>query len=129
MRILPDRLDVVGKIDSKALSSNTRYGAYLIYILTETYGDISYSIGRMRHPTSVTIGRHVNKNMVYLEPFYGNEKITAKERNDRSIEVEMGEFYINKEEDGDVEMKFQMYLGSRLNFDIVVIGIEIRPKH
>ncbi|KAF3333021.1 putative F-box protein PP2-B12 [Carex littledalei] len=68
-RTYPIRLDIVGKIDSKSLSSKTRYGAYLVYKLTKIYRDISYSLGRMRQQTSVTVGRHISKSTVYLEPF------------------------------------------------------------
>ncbi|XP_078155987.1 F-box protein VBF-like [Carex rostrata] len=155
-RIFPVRLNIVGKIDSKSLSSNTRYGAYLVYKLTKTCRDISYSIGRMRQQTSVTVGRQIRKSTVYLEPFYvkytsakeqfdlnrftfkglfeksefdNNVEITAKERDDGWIEVEMGTFYVDKEEDGEVEMKLQSIEGSLLENMIIVQGIEIRPKH
>ncbi|KAF3341152.1 putative F-box protein PP2-B12 [Carex littledalei] len=130
MRTFPSRLDIVGKINGKTLSSKIRYGAYLVYKLTETCEDISYTIGKMRQRTSVTVGTHVSKRIVFLEPFYvkytlakprfflnnlnvkkvllyekpeldNNIEIIAKKRNDGWIEVEMGTFYIDKQEDGE----------------------------
>ncbi|KAF3341148.1 putative F-box protein PP2-B12 [Carex littledalei] len=156
VRIIPSRLHIVGKINSKSLSSKTRYGAYLVYKLIETNGDIFFPIGRMRQQTSVTVGRHIRKNTVYLEPFYAkytsakdrlaltnytlkvldekpefdnNNEISANERDDGWIEVGLGAFYIDKDEDREVEMKLQSVEGSLLENQIIVHGIEIRPKH
>lgn len=159
MRIFPSRLGISGKINGKTLSPKIRYGAYLVYKLSETCEDISYTIGKMRQRTSVTVGTQVSKRIVFLEPFnvkytlaniprfflndlnvkkvllyekpefVNNIEIIAKKRNDGWIEVEMGTFYIDKQEDDEeVEINLQSIDGSILENEIIIQGIEIRPE-
>ncbi|KAF3341149.1 putative F-box protein PP2-B12 [Carex littledalei] len=156
IRIVPSRLHIVGKINSKSLSSKTRYGAYLVNKLIDTDSDIFFPIGRIRQQTSVTVGRHISKNIVYLEPFYtkympakdrfaltsytlkviderpefdDNNEIIANKRDDGWIEVELGAFNIDKDEDREMEIKLLSVEGSSLENQIILQGIEIRPKH
>ncbi|XP_078154791.1 F-box protein PP2-B1-like [Carex rostrata] len=146
------QLGICGKIDCKSLSPKTKYAAYLVYKLTEILDDQYYRhpIGQIRQHTFVTVGKNITKNTVYLEPDYGkyvskifNEWkiayenpefdtmgiISAKERADRWIEVELGEFYIEKDEDGEVQIKLEEDNASGLKSRIVIQGIDIRPKY
>lgn len=159
MRIFPNQLGIVGKINANTLSSKIRYGAYLVYKLGETCEDISFTIGKMRQQTSVTVaGTHISKTIVFLEPFNvkytlanprvllnrlfarkvlfqkpaefdNNIEILAKKRNDGWIEVEMGTFYIDEQQGDQVEINLQAIEGSLLENEIIIQGIEIRPKH
>ncbi|KAF3341153.1 F-box protein [Carex littledalei] len=146
------QLAVCGKIDCKALSPRTRYGAYLVYKLTEISDDQyhRHPIGQIRQRTSVIVGKNITKRTVYLEPNYdkyvrkifsewkiayedsefdNKETISAKERDDGWIEVEIGEFYIEKDEDGEVQMKLEEDNAQGLKSGIIIEGIEIRPMN
>lgn len=49
-------------------------------------------------------------------------------RDDGWMEVELGEFYNNEGEDGEVEMNFMETKGRHYKRGLFVQGIEIRPK-
>lgn len=141
----------MGKIDNKALSPKTKYGAYLVYKLTETSNGLGCPLGKIKQQALVTIGKHVSKSNVCLQTFHekfagkrfrkwrvpyemvefsNGGATTPKERDDGWKEVEMGEFYIeNEEEDGEVEMRLREVDGQYWKSGLIVQGIEIRPKY
>lgn len=142
-------LDIIGKIDCKALSPKTKYGAYIVYKLTETACGLGCPLGKIQQQASVTIGRHVSKSNVCLQTFHEQHvgkrfrkwrvpyetmefstggAVTPKDRNDGWKEVEIGEFYTGNGEDGEVEMRLREVDGLRWKSGLIVQGIEIRPK-
>lgn len=52
-----------------------------------------------------------------------------EEKDDRWMEMEMGEFFNANGEDGDVEMSFMEVKGGHWKRGLILLGIEIRPKH
>jgi Phloem protein 2 len=140
----------VGKINSKVLSPKTRYAAYLVYRLTETSSGLGCPLGKIKQQASVTLGKHSSKSSVCLQTFHiryigtrfrkwrvphetvefsTGAAITPVERGDGWKEVEMGEFYIDNEEDGEVEMRLREVDGQYWKCGLIVQGIEIRPKY
>jgi Phloem protein 2 len=140
---------MVGKINSKALSPKTRYAAYLVYKLTERSSGLGCPLGKIKQQAFVTLGKYINERSVCLQTFHGSyigtrlkkwrvpyetvefsnsAAITPVERRDGWKEVEMGEFYIENEEDGDVEMRLREVDGQYWKCGLIVQGIEIRPK-
>ncbi|KAJ4802419.1 F-box protein [Rhynchospora pubera] len=143
-------LEITGKIDSRALSAKTRYGAYLVYKLTETACGLGCPIGKIKQQASVSIGRQISKSTVCLQTFHEryigkrfrkwrvpHETVefsnggagTPKERGDGWKEVELGTFYNENGEDGVVEMSLREINGLYWKSGLIVQGIEIRPKH
>lgn len=143
-------LDIVGKIDCKVLSPKTRYGAYLVYKLTETSCGLGCPLGKVKQQASVIVGKHVSTSHVCLQTFHemhtgkrfrkwrvphemveisNGGAVTPKERGDGWKEVEMGEFYTENGEDGEVEMRLREVDGQYWKSGLIVQGIEIRPKH
>lgn len=146
-------MSITGKINIASLSPKTKYGAYLVYKLTETSDDIFHKIGKLRQQASVVFGKQVSLSTVYLEPFYdkyvrkllnewkltyeeenefdnGNER-TAKERDDGWIEIELGEFYTDNGgdgEDGEVYMHLEEVSRQYWKGGLIIQGIEIKPK-
>ena len=55
--------------------------------------------------------------------------ISAKERADGWMEVELGEFYIEKDKNGEVQIKLEEDDVHGLKTGIVIQGIDIRPKY
>jgi Phloem protein 2 len=141
-------LSIVSKIDKTLLSPRTKYGAYLIYKLTEASGCVP--IGRVTLHASVTVGNHENKNTIFLEPFYhqhilklfsqwnlsleeaeflDNMNINAKSRADGWMEVEIGTFYNSEDETGNVIIKLTQDYNQHWKGGLVIEGVEIKPKY
>lgn len=49
-------------------------------------------------------------------------------RDDGWMEAELGEFYIDEGEDGEVEMSLMEVRGGHWKKGLIIQGIEIRPK-
>ncbi|KAL4352749.1 hypothetical protein GQ457_06G021280 [Hibiscus cannabinus] len=140
------RLEINGKIRSKKLSPNTKYGAYLLLKITER----SYGLDLIPSETSVGIGNQTSKNTAYLRCqdtkkqqletlFYSNRKqmmrlrviegddrVTRK-RDDGWMEMELGEFFNGGIKDEEVEMSLMEIKGYQLKGGVIIEGIEIRP--
>ncbi|KAJ4776285.1 F-box protein [Rhynchospora pubera] len=130
--------NIYGKIESNALCRKTRYSAYLIYkVETLTFGRPIRDQIMLR--TFVNIGGHVSTGYVCLKNLqkYINKMFdrfrdryhctTPKERGDGWMEVEIGEFYNENGEEGEIRMGLEE-TGGR-TWGLIVQGIEIRPKH
>ncbi|KAK4427628.1 F-box protein PP2-B15 [Sesamum alatum] len=96
-------LEIRGKINTKMLSPNTTYGAYLVIQL----GNRAFGLGAM--------------------PLEGEERV-IRARDDGWLEVELGEFY-NDGSEKEVIMEFKEVKGEQLKGGLVVEGIELRPKN
>ncbi|KAG4184979.1 hypothetical protein ERO13_A09G203600v2 [Gossypium hirsutum] len=119
-------LEVKGMIDIRILSSNTNYAAYLVFKLRNRR-----TIG-FRHRA---VGFHINVGgitstevrRVSLDPSQ-NETQHVREREDRWMEVEMGEFFNEFGDDGTVQLSLREVDTSYFKQGLIIEGIELRPK-
>ncbi|CAN8244738.1 unnamed protein product [Cochlearia groenlandica] len=152
--ITTDRLEINGKIQTRVLSPNTRYGAYLLLKVTKR----AYGLDLVPAETSVKSrnDHQINKTTSYLccldkkkqqmkRLFYGNreermammnvETIDDKRREpkcreDGWMEIELGEFDTKQgDDDFEVIMSLKEVKGYQLKSGIVIDGIEVRPKN
>ncbi|KAK8684942.1 hypothetical protein V6N13_040956 [Hibiscus sabdariffa] len=118
-------LDVKGKIETRILSPNTNYAAYLVFKLK-----YRHTIGFRRR----TVGLNVDIDGITLreerrvsldsrdEPEY------VRERGAEWMEVEMGEFFNENGYDGTVEFSLKEIDTSYHKRGLIIEGIEIKPK-
>ncbi|KAJ4775569.1 F-box family protein [Rhynchospora pubera] len=112
-------LNVVGKIDSELLSRETRYAAYLVYKVKETSNDLVPPQYPIVLCTSVTINRHKT-----IKEFACNDEIPQE-----WWEAEIGEFYIENGEEGEIKLMLAEICGAFYRTGLIIQGIDIRPKH
>ncbi|XP_062149984.1 putative F-box protein PP2-B12 isoform X1 [Alnus glutinosa] len=116
-------LEIRGRIETKILSPNTKYGAYFIYAIA----DHNY---KLHHAVKVSISyeNEGNATNAYLLPDTpgGHDGRLPRKREDKWFEIEFGEFF-----SGQVGSLVEMHLlGTAGNWKsgLVVHGIELRPK-
>ncbi|KAF8369755.1 hypothetical protein HHK36_032225 [Tetracentron sinense] len=149
-------LEIHGKMDTQMLSMKTTYAAYLVYKFTEdTYGlgpvevsvkfvrgggggwhtvymdsdgslrrkhQIFQQTGQVRVSSSYTLSFPALAHLVQ------RKRQLPRERGDGWIEIEMGEFFNNRGEDGEVEMSLIEVKGGKSKSGLIIQGIELRPK-
>ncbi|KAL2490447.1 F-box protein PP2-B15 [Abeliophyllum distichum] len=140
-------LEIDCEINTRMLSKNTVYGAYLVFKLANR----AFGLDFLPLEVSVEVGDYKSAKITYLR---GNEckkqemerdfmqhKIDGSRssgcedeecvlhmRDDGWLEVELGEFYCDGK-DRAVKMSFKEDKGDHLKGGLLVEGIEIRPKH
>ncbi|XP_030459957.1 F-box protein VBF-like [Syzygium oleosum] len=148
-----DRIEIQGSIKTKALSPNTLYGAHLIFKLSEH----AFGLDLMPFETSIEMGNRVRPGTAHLQLpdqkkrrlerlMYANRLEMLRkhwemggdcrgggvpsEREDRWMEVEVGEFFLMGGGEGyeEVRMSLKQVKGYQLKGGLVVEGIEVRPK-
>ncbi|XP_030957648.1 F-box protein PP2-B15-like [Quercus lobata] len=140
-------LEIRGKINTQILSSNTRYGAYLIMKISNR----AYGLDSIPSEVSIEVGNKVCNGMAYLRHedgmqqqmeymFYRNRievlrkrviegtQRTLNEREDGWLEIELGEFF-SGEANEEVKMSLMEVKGYQLKGGLVIEGIEVRPRH
>ncbi|MCD7446001.1 hypothetical protein HAX54_024705 [Datura stramonium] len=113
-------LDIQGKIASQMLSKQTAYTVYLVFKLAPDAFD-GLEIG-----TSVV--RFVNREAEERRKARRIGLLNAQRRDDEWMEIEMGKFFNDAGEDGDVEA---LLMEIRRRFGIgslLVQGVEFRPE-
>ncbi|XP_062011713.1 putative F-box protein PP2-B12 [Rosa rugosa] len=141
-------LEIRGRIETSMLSPSTTYKAYLVYKLTE-----STERGWACEPVVVTVGARAYgfdyecpglkeitagiKHTAFLGPKgkykhslqgTGEAKFPNERRADGWLEMELGEYHCQGDEDGELEMiccEIETGMGKG---GLIVQGIEIRPK-
>ncbi|KAL5701076.1 hypothetical protein ACHQM5_026454 [Ranunculus cassubicifolius] len=140
-------LEIHGKIDARNLSPKTNYAAYLVYKIE----DRAYGFNSIPAEMLVQVGSHVSSSIGYIQKdskklalenmcflnrmemlkarvIKGHEKV-PRDREDGWKEIELGEFYIDVGNEGEVKMSFMEIKGEHLKGGLVLEGFEIRPKH
>ncbi|XVE81399.1 hypothetical protein DITRI_Ditri15bG0060200 [Diplodiscus trichospermus] len=118
-------LDVRGKIETRILSSRTNYGAYLVFKLNRNrYGFRERTVD-MHVNVEGTASAEVQS--VYLDPPQ-NVAQQAQEKGDGWMEIEMGEFWNERGDDGTVECILREVDTGYHKQGLVIEGIELRPK-
>ncbi|XP_073147792.1 F-box protein PP2-B15-like [Henckelia pumila] len=121
--IMVSWLEIHGKIEARMLSSNTIYGAYLIFRLA----DRAFGLETLPSDVIVEVGDYKTQGSVYLKLGKELDQREVCERDDKWLEVELGEFY-NVGCKNEVKMWLREIKGEHLKGGLVVEGIEIRPK-
>ncbi|KAI7733349.1 hypothetical protein M8C21_004476 [Ambrosia artemisiifolia] len=122
-------LDIRGKISSGMLSPKTTYVAYLVFRITRD----SWGLSRPGK-TIVRFGGAIYEKLnVYLQQprTRGRPQTQAHSgalRNDGWMEIELGEFYCDDGEEGEVRMAFEEHDCDQFKGGLIVEGIELRPK-
>lgn len=138
---------ISAELDTRLLSRQTRYGAYLLLRLDVD----SYGLTWVLPTVSVTLGDQVSTNKALLalhddeeehdERYYDvriavdeeegrgeGEAAVLRERGDGWLELELGEFFNEAGDDGAVMMELRETQSGRWKKGLIVHGIEIRPK-
>ncbi|GKE32644.1 putative F-box protein PP2-B12 [Tanacetum coccineum] len=150
--------EVHGRIKASMLSPNTLYTAFIVFKSTsETYGfeyqpaEVSIGISGLESQTQTVFlepegetrrvrpvvprrrmgmfnrGRVANPNpIVLISPSTNGNG--PKQREDGWMEIELGEYFIKKGEEGELEMSMTEVKGGNWKGGLVIQGIEIRPK-
>ncbi|XP_073269548.1 putative F-box protein PP2-B12 [Primulina huaijiensis] len=112
--------EIVCSINTNMLSFDTNYAAYLVFKIKsgryEFYHQPAEVCGGIK-------GLEEEKHSFYLE----NDPELLKRREDGWMEVELGEYFVKGGED-DTEMSLLEMKGLRSKSDLVIRGVEIRPK-
>ncbi|KAJ8616106.1 hypothetical protein MRB53_035478 [Persea americana] len=122
-------LEISGKIDAHLLSPKTTYKAYLVI----KFGEQADGLDFPHAETSVKLGGHASNNVALLqrnETQAVSNRVDARvpqSRSDGWMEIEMGEFFNDEGEEGDIEMHLMEVKGGRWKSGLIVEGIEMRP--
>ncbi|KAF8369833.1 hypothetical protein HHK36_032144 [Tetracentron sinense] len=140
-------LEIHGKMNTRMLSPNTTYAAYLIV----KFADRAYGLDSLPADISVEVRNYHSRGIAYLRR-HNNQKILLEHhcfsnhsnvlnsrgiqgdrrvpsyRNDGWMEIELGEFFNYGGDDGDVKMSLREVKGSHLKGGLIIEGIEVRPK-
>ncbi|CAL9778694.1 unnamed protein product [Musa acuminata subsp. burmannicoides] len=126
--------DIYGSIDSRLLSRQTAYVAYIVFkLVPDAYGlDSPYQKG------SVIQGSYESANYVSLQPDEEEESDEEeaeegkegrmRSREDGWLEVALGEFYNDEGDGGEVEMRLIETDELQWKHGLILQGFEVRPK-
>ncbi|KAH7833787.1 hypothetical protein Vadar_009689 [Vaccinium darrowii] len=128
-------LDIWGRINTTMLSVNTSYAAYLIFKIADTWRT-EFKFPLKASVTFVKEGEDEyeddKSSTVFLtfQPFRRrgereNGRLPQMRR-DGWMEIELGEFYNDEGDDGEVEMRLKELREWKAG--LIVVGIEVRPK-
>ncbi|KAK3414762.1 hypothetical protein EUGRSUZ_H00081 [Eucalyptus grandis] len=115
---------IVGRIETKMLSTKTRYAAYLVFQFRDNKGGF-HRPAEAR--VSVESDGHREWPTVILDPREGEPRL-MRERGDGWLEIEMGEFYNENGDDGTLVCSLKEVDDYTTKLGLVVEGIELRPK-
>ncbi|KAL5702483.1 hypothetical protein ACHQM5_027696 [Ranunculus cassubicifolius] len=138
-------LEILGKIETKMLSPKTTYVAYFVFKYVEggahgldypaAEGIVEFvgEGGNASGHRSVYLDHHHETGLSHLTLDEGPEVAPEegqlpKRRGDGWMEVEIGEFYNDQGEDGDVKMIVQEVKGGHWKRGIIVEAFELRPN-
>nr|GMD67860.1 F-box protein PP2-B10-like [Ipomoea batatas] len=127
-------LDIRAVIATNMLSATTDYAAYLVFRLSDTAYGLESAKSLVRFVSQESDEEAENRaNWVNLfggEPSGGSQTSNElpRERSDGWMEVEMGSFYNDQGDDGDVEARLIEISDLNWKSGLIVEGIEFRPK-
>lgn len=127
-------LDIRGIINTRDLSPNTRYAAYLVFKLINAYG-----FQNPKYPMEISLGvegGHRTIKTILLDPNaedrshyreVGLQQPSVR-RDGWWLEIEIGEFFNSGLEDEEVHMNVKEVNDYNSKWGLFVEGIEVRPK-
>ncbi|XP_038977404.1 F-box protein PP2-B11-like [Phoenix dactylifera] len=123
--------DIGGRIDCQLLSLRTTYAAYLVF----KFASRSFGLGPPPQLASVKLGAYASEiNVCLQDDGDGNDGDDLEERRRRRLrddgwmEIELGEFYNDEGNGGDVEMGLMQVRALHWKSGLIVQGLEVRPK-
>ncbi|KAL4295500.1 hypothetical protein GQ457_12G001920 [Hibiscus cannabinus] len=117
-------LEMKGTVETRILSPNTKYAAYLVFKLKSS-GATGF---KDRHvELNVSVNRIASSGARRVSLDYEDEPRHVRERGDGWMEVEMGEFLNEYGDDGTVDCILKEIQGY-LKRGLIIEGIELRPK-
>ncbi|KAG6731281.1 hypothetical protein I3842_01G121400 [Carya illinoinensis] len=125
-------LDVLGRIETKILSPNTRYGAYLIYTIGDQFGGldqpVKLSVRFLDEIRCDFINAYLLSRAFMDDTPEEEDARFPRDREDMWMEIEMGEFFNHDQVDRVVEMHLREIEVLNWKSGLVIHGIEVRPK-
>ncbi|CAI9778246.1 unnamed protein product [Fraxinus pennsylvanica] len=133
-------LDIHGKMQTRMLSLKTKYAAYLVFKLLEnSYGFDSPSKASVKLVLQGIEHVEGENNTVYfkkptlrggswievVQSIYGR---MPKKRKDTWMEIELGEYFNDEGDEGDIQMQLLETGLLHLKHGLIIEGIELRPK-
>ncbi|KAF8392015.1 hypothetical protein HHK36_022355 [Tetracentron sinense] len=134
---------IYGKMETRILSPKTTYAAYLVFKFAERTGNndskplVVYlksdeDSDEKSHNVHLDPDRSLRKGHPSeerdVDRWLQREKDHQRERGNGWLEIEMGEFFNDNEDDRKVEMGLKGMEGLNWNSDLIIEGIELRPK-
>lgn len=129
-------LEVKGKINTRKLSPNTTYAAYIVleinvnraFGLSAVPMEVSIEVGDYKAGGTICMKRDETKSQqLGIERERGGVERAIHKRGDGWLEVKLGEF-CNDGCEKEVKMEFREIKGQQLKGGLVIEGIELRPK-
>ncbi|XP_071938218.1 F-box protein PP2-B11-like [Coffea arabica] len=127
-------LDIRGRIESQMLSTGTTYAAFLVFKIAEEYYGIEKATSLIRFVNHESDGEakrraapvHLvsREGMNHPAEFGGK---FPKMRTDGWMELELGKFYTDRGDDGQVEARLIEIISLHGKSGLIVEGIEFRP--
>ncbi|RDX76920.1 F-box protein PP2-B10, partial [Mucuna pruriens] len=125
--------DIGGRINTRVLSPNTQYAAFLVFKMIDASGfhhdPVVLSVG--------FLGGNSSSKYVCLDPNLEDDELDDRFRglqrpnirHDGWLEIEMGEFFNSGLEEDEVQMKVAETTSNMWKHGFFLEGIEVRPKH
>lgn len=122
-------LDIRGKIRARLLTSKTIYGVYLVFKLEPISIGFETMKGVIRFVEDETdVDAERRGGILHLQPVDERERegVVAVSYGHRWMEVEIGNFYVDDGDEGEVEARV-LETSSRMKTGLIIQGMEFRP--
>ncbi|XP_055822101.1 F-box protein PP2-B10-like [Solanum dulcamara] len=122
-------LDMRGKIETRLLSKRTNYVVYLVFKLADGFYGLETANAVVRFVDCQSDNEAEERaSVVNLSRQEGPGENRSKRRDDGWMEIEMGNFFNDAGEDGDVEARLMEIRRLVSKGGLIVQGIEFRPE-
>ncbi|KAK2643922.1 hypothetical protein Ddye_019117 [Dipteronia dyeriana] len=120
-------LDVIGRLETKTLSSKINYAAYLVFKFANSRHGFESRPMELSVHLEGSESEARNKRVV-LDPPRNSLPRPYQRRGNGWMEIEMGEFFNEHGDDGIVVCSLFDFHGGDVKCGLIVEGIELRPK-
>nr|XP_016439796.1 PREDICTED: F-box protein PP2-B10-like isoform X2 [Nicotiana tabacum] len=122
-------LDMRGKIETRILSKRTKYVVYLVFKLANGFYGLETANAFVRFVDCESNNKAEERaSVVSLSRQEGAGEKRSKRRVDGWMEIEMGNFFNDAGEDGDVEARLMEIRRLFAKGGLIVQGMEFRPE-
>ncbi|CAD5166519.1 unnamed protein product [Musa acuminata subsp. malaccensis] len=126
-------LEITGSINSGLLSKKTLYTAYMVFKLASG----AYGLNSPPQKVSVSLGTYSSDSFITLQQDDDDddddqeeedEKGKRKLRDDGWMEIELGDFYNDEGDKGEVRIHLSQCEALHFKHGLLIEGLEFRPK-